>query len=114
MSVWGCPTEGEARGIYQSYQYVTSAQRTAEASQRLAVRWMAPESIRDGIFTSKTDSWSFGVLLWEIATYGKTPVSFSTNTLWRRVFLFQTVTVCVNIVKIALLRVEHTWCGDDR
>jgi serine/threonine protein kinase len=32
------------------------------------VRWMAPESIRDGIYSKKTDVWMFGVLVYEIVT----------------------------------------------
>ncbi|XP_033101950.1 uncharacterized protein LOC117105051 isoform X2 [Anneissia japonica] len=48
--------------------YVKSAKRA-----RLPVRWMAYEAIFEGIYTSKSDVWSYGVLLWEIVTQGDDP-----------------------------------------
>jgi serine/threonine protein kinase len=39
----------------------------------LPVRWMAPESLRDGIFNQASDIWSFGIVLWEVATLATQP-----------------------------------------
>ncbi|NXF95796.1 FRK kinase, partial [Eubucco bourcierii] len=40
---------------------------------KLPVKWTAPEAIRYNKFSVKSDVWSFGILLFEIITYGKMP-----------------------------------------
>ncbi|KAG8179353.1 hypothetical protein JTE90_007625 [Oedothorax gibbosus] len=71
---------GFARDIISSHVY----ERKSEG--RLPIRWMAPESLFDNLYTTKTDVWSFGVLLWEIVTLGSTPYpGLSANEVIRRV-----------------------------
>ncbi|GAB1605568.1 BDNF/NT-3 growth factors receptor-like [Argonauta hians] len=48
-------------------------------SRMLPVRWMSPECVKYGRFTSESDVWSFGVVLWEIFSYGKQPYFGHTN-----------------------------------
>ncbi|ESO82631.1 hypothetical protein LOTGIDRAFT_109151 [Lottia gigantea] len=45
----------------------------------LPVRWMSPESLWDGIFTAKSDVWSYGVLIYEIITFGSFPYQGLSN-----------------------------------
>ncbi|KAK1175956.1 platelet-derived growth factor receptor alpha-like [Acipenser oxyrinchus oxyrinchus] len=58
---------GLARDIMHDNNYVSCG------STFLPVKWMAPESIFDNMYTTLSDVWSYGILLWEIFSLGGTP-----------------------------------------
>ncbi|XP_074139399.1 macrophage-stimulating protein receptor isoform X2 [Sminthopsis crassicaudata] len=60
---------GLARDIVDKEYY--SVRKHSHA--RLPVKWMALESLQTYKFTTKSDVWSFGVLLWELLTRGASP-----------------------------------------
>ncbi|KAH8364997.1 hypothetical protein KR200_011076 [Drosophila serrata] len=64
---------GLARDIYKSDYY------RKEGEGLLPVRWMSPESLVDGVFTTQSDVWAFGVLCWEILTLGQQPYAARNN-----------------------------------
>ncbi|XP_016115862.1 NT-3 growth factor receptor-like [Sinocyclocheilus grahami] len=58
---------GMSRDIYSSDYYRVGGHTM------LPIRWMPPESIMYRKFSTESDVWSFGVIMWEIFTYGKQP-----------------------------------------
>ncbi|XP_034006386.1 ephrin type-A receptor 7 isoform X5 [Trematomus bernacchii] len=40
---------------------------------KIPVRWTAPEAIQYRKFTSASDAWSYGIVMWEVMSYGERP-----------------------------------------
>ncbi|XP_065605443.1 macrophage-stimulating protein receptor [Cyrtonyx montezumae] len=60
---------GLARDVFGKEYYSIRQHRHA----KLPVKWMALESLQTQKFTTKSDVWSFGVLMWELLTRGASP-----------------------------------------
>uniref|UniRef100_A0A8D0LBG2 Mast/stem cell growth factor receptor n=1 Tax=Sphenodon punctatus TaxID=8508 RepID=A0A8D0LBG2_SPHPU len=58
---------GLARDIRNDSNYVV------KGNARLPVKWMAPESIFECVYTFESDVWSYGILLWELFSLGSSP-----------------------------------------
>ncbi|NWT03769.1 INSRR protein, partial [Mionectes macconnelli] len=67
------PDFGMTRDIYETDYYRKGGKGL------LPVRWMSPEALKDGIFNTQSDVWSFGVVLWEIATLAEQPYQGMSN-----------------------------------
>ncbi|NXL85915.1 INSRR protein, partial [Alectura lathami] len=64
---------GMTRDIYETDYYRKGGKGL------LPVRWMSPEALKDGIFNTQSDVWSFGVVLWEISTLAEQPYQGMSN-----------------------------------
>ena len=51
----------------------------AHTGAKFPIKWTAPESAMYNRFTIKSDVWSFGIVLYEIVTYGRFPYPGMTN-----------------------------------
>ncbi|XP_054647491.1 tyrosine-protein kinase ITK/TSK isoform X2 [Dunckerocampus dactyliophorus] len=61
-------------------RYVLDDQYTSSLCSKFPVKWSAPEVIKYCKFSSKSDVWSFGVLMWEVYTEGRLPYENRSNT----------------------------------
>ncbi|KAL4226642.1 hypothetical protein ACF0H5_014623 [Mactra antiquata] len=59
---------GLSRDIYEKDYYASESKKTM-----LPVKWMAIECLEKGKYSSKSDVWSFGIVLWELMTRGVNP-----------------------------------------
>lgn len=61
-------------------RYVLDDEYTSSVGSKFPVRWSPPEVLLYCKFSSKSDIWAFGVLMWEVYTLGKLPYERLNNT----------------------------------
>uniref|UniRef100_A0A336M4X8 CSON012218 protein n=1 Tax=Culicoides sonorensis TaxID=179676 RepID=A0A336M4X8_CULSO len=49
-------------------------------NKRVPLRWLSIEAIKDNLYSSKSDVWAYGIVLWEIGTLGGFPYPTICNT----------------------------------
>ncbi|KAI4899946.1 hypothetical protein NFI96_025633, partial [Prochilodus magdalenae] len=60
-------------------RYVLDNQYTSSMGAKFPVRWSPPEVLHYQKYSSKSDVWSFGVLMWEVFSEGRTPFGNRSN-----------------------------------
>uniref|UniRef100_A0A3Q3QAD7 Tyrosine-protein kinase n=1 Tax=Monopterus albus TaxID=43700 RepID=A0A3Q3QAD7_MONAL len=60
-------------------RFVLDDQYTSSQCSKFPVKWSAPEVIRYSKYSSKSDVWSFGVLMWEVYSEGRLPYENRSN-----------------------------------
>ncbi|XP_034472313.1 tyrosine-protein kinase Btk29A isoform X3 [Drosophila innubila] len=61
-------------------RYVLDDQYTSSGGTKFPIKWAPPEVLNYTRFSSKSDVWAYGVLMWEIFTCGKMPYGRLKNT----------------------------------
>uniref|UniRef100_A0A8B9F1D4 Protein kinase domain-containing protein n=1 Tax=Amazona collaria TaxID=241587 RepID=A0A8B9F1D4_9PSIT len=61
-------------------RYVIDDEYISSSGAKFPVKWSSPEVFHFKKYSSKSDVWSFGVLMWEIFTEGKMPFESKSNS----------------------------------
>lgn len=93
---------GLSRDVYEQNLYQKS-----NRGDPMPVKWMALESLKHRIYTTQSDVWSFGVLLWEIMMLGECPYpTISSSRLYEvlcRGYRMPRPTLCCNTLYEVML-----------
>ncbi|XP_066254170.1 tyrosine-protein kinase Btk isoform X2 [Euwallacea similis] len=61
-------------------RYVLDDQYTSSGGSKFPIKWAPPEVLNYTRFSSKSDVWAYGVLMWEVFTCGKMPYGRMKNS----------------------------------
>lgn len=65
---------------------------------KIPIRWTAPEAIAYRKFTSASDVWSYGIVMWEVMSYGERPYWDMSN---QDVSVYVLKYICIEIQKVS-------------
>lgn len=65
-------------GLARDLDYAEDYYRM-KGRDHMPIRWMSPESLTDAVFSTASDVWAFGVVLWEMVTLAEQPYQGLTN-----------------------------------
>uniref|UniRef100_A0A7N4V4I5 Tyrosine-protein kinase n=1 Tax=Sarcophilus harrisii TaxID=9305 RepID=A0A7N4V4I5_SARHA len=102
ISDFGMSREG-ADGIYAA----------SGGLRQVPVKWTAPEALNYGRYSSESDVWSFGILLWETFSLGASPYSNLSNQQTRELVEKGGRLPCPDLCPDAVFRLmEQCWAYD--
>lgn len=64
---------------YDDLRYVLDDEYISSSGAKFPIKWSPPEVFHFNKYSSKSDVWSFGVLMWEVFTEGKMPFENKSN-----------------------------------
>lgn len=64
---------GLSRGLRSSCSIIGEQEYITQQAGKIPIRWTAPEAITHHKYTAASDVWSFGVVIWEVCSFGERP-----------------------------------------
>ncbi|VDM65533.1 unnamed protein product [Strongylus vulgaris] len=61
--------------------------------KKVPLRWLSPETLKSGVYSTKTDVYSFSVMMWEIFSFGQLPFYKYDNRVLRKLIIQKKVTL---------------------